>query len=139
MTSFQTQIRLQRTLKIALSLTLNLLIFTVMVFGFSFRQALAQPFVTGIPMHQLAQVNYQRTDLNSRNSAQEPDTNGNLIENTREKLKETAENVREKLNLDEPISPSTKEFAHDVKEKIGETLSGSEKTADNYYGEYQYK
>lgn len=37
-------------------------------------------------------------------------------------LKETANNVREKLNLDQPIAPQTKEFIHSIKENIHETV-----------------
>ncbi|MCT7952483.1 hypothetical protein NG798_22060 [Ancylothrix sp. C2] len=37
-------------------------------------------------------------------------------------LKETANNVREKLNLDQPIAPETKEFIHSIEESIQETV-----------------
>ena len=42
----------------------------------------------------------------------------NFFENTGDKLKDVAENVREKLNLDQPIAPETKEFVRDVKDKL---------------------
>lgn len=48
-----------------------------------------------------------------------------LIEQAEEKIKETAENVKEKLNLDEPLAPSTKEFLgkrKEVKEPDGKVV-----------------
>ncbi|GAP93787.1 hypothetical protein [Leptolyngbya sp. NIES-2104] len=38
------------------------------------------------------------------------DAKGNTIEEAKKDLKGIAENVKEKLNLDEPLAPSTKEF-----------------------------
>jgi hypothetical protein len=40
------------------------------------------------------------------------------LETTKEKLKDAAENVKEKLNLDEPLAPSTKEFLGKRQEEI---------------------
>lgn len=37
-------------------------------------------------------------------------------------LKDAANNVREKLNLDQPIAPETKEFIHSIEESIQETV-----------------
>ncbi len=55
-----------------------------------------------------------------------PDTervrNNQQLENAQERLKETTENVREKLNLDEPIPDSTKEFLQDVQTNIEKTV-----------------
>ncbi|MEO3707087.1 hypothetical protein [Trichormus azollae] len=55
-----------------------------------------------------------------------PDTetvrNNQQLENAQERLKETTENVREKLNLDEPISDSTKDFLQDVQTNIEKTV-----------------
>jgi hypothetical protein len=42
----------------------------------------------------------------------------NFFEDTGDKLKDAAENVREKLNLDQPIAPETEEFVRDVKDKL---------------------
>lgn len=39
-----------------------------------------------------------------------------------EKVKETAENVKEKLNLDEPIDPGTKEVFNSAKERVEDTI-----------------
>jgi hypothetical protein len=41
-----------------------------------------------------------------------------LVEQSRRNLKDTADNVREKLNLDQPIYPGTKEFLNDVQESV---------------------
>ncbi len=42
--------------------------------------------------------------------------------NAKSNLQSAADNVREKLNLDQPIHPDTKEFFRDVQEKANETL-----------------
>lgn len=57
---------------------------------------------------------------------------GAAIENspqveTQEGLKGVADNVREKLNLDQPIYPGTKEFINDVKDKVEDTVEGAER------------
>lgn len=39
-------------------------------------------------------------------------------------LKDAAENVKEKLNLDQPIYPGTKKFLNDVQDKAEETVKG---------------
>lgn len=41
-------------------------------------------------------------------------------------VKNVLETVKEKLNLDEPIYPGTKEFIKDVEEKAEETVKGSQ-------------
>lgn len=54
-----------------------------------------------------------------------------LIGTTQNKLKDVAETVKEKLNLDEPLPESTKEFGREVKEKVDSVIGQSEKTASN--------
>jgi hypothetical protein len=44
--------------------------------------------------------------------------NPDLIDNSRNKLKGAADNIREKLNLDEPLPKSTKNFLNQVDEKV---------------------
>jgi len=39
-----------------------------------------------------------------------------------EKVKEAADNVREKLNLDEPIDPGTKDFLNSAQEKVEDVV-----------------
>lgn len=39
-------------------------------------------------------------------------------------IKDVAENIKEKLNLDQPLYPGTKEFIEDVKEKVQEPFKG---------------
>ncbi|MCU0551660.1 MAG: hypothetical protein MUC48_20140 [Leptolyngbya sp. Prado105] len=57
---------------------------------------------------------YQFDGENKIHMAQDP------IAKTQEKLKDAAENVKEKLNLDEPLAPSTKKFLG-KREEIGES------------------
>ncbi len=47
-----------------------------------------------------------------------------LVEGAKEKTESVADNVREKLNLDQPIYPGTKKFINQVKDKVEETLPG---------------
>lgn len=57
-------------------------------------------------------------------------SNDNLLETVKKNLKETADTVREKLNLDEPIDPGTKDFLNSVEERVEETvepITGTEK------------
>ena len=46
------------------------------------------------------------------------------IENSQNKLKSTADNIREKLNLDEELPRSTKEFLNQVEDKVDDILPG---------------
>lgn len=59
-----------------------------------------------------------------RDSDRATENSKELIDNSQNQLKGIADNVREKLNLDEPIAPSTKEFIHDVQDKIDSIIPG---------------
>lgn len=48
----------------------------------------------------------------------------NLSKDQDNKLGSFADNIREKLNLDEPIDPNTKEFFQDVKKNVESILPG---------------
>lgn len=50
-----------------------------------------------------------------------PDSN--QIENSQNKLSKAADNIREKLNLDEETPQATKDFMHSVKSKVGEVVN----------------
>ncbi|MBD2021761.1 hypothetical protein H6F43_16395 [Leptolyngbya sp. FACHB-36] len=50
------------------------------------------------------------------------DASDKLTERSENKLKGIADNVREKLNLDEPIPQSTREFLGDAEEKVDEAV-----------------
>ena len=53
----------------------------------------------------------------------EPNYTGkNAVETIKEKLESAKENVVEKLNLNEPLPESTKEFLGDVESKVDETV-----------------
>jgi hypothetical protein len=71
------------------------------------------------------------------------DQNRNLMNNeksmadqAKKNIKETAENVREKLNLDEPLPKSTKEFLKSTKQKTEELVEPVTKNREGYY-QYQ--
>jgi len=79
-----------------------------------------------------ARVKYDRSldNLTTKTGKQTGDRD-DLVQNSRNNLKSTADNVREKLNLDEPIAPSTKEFARDVKNRANRAI---DKTQDALKG-----
>jgi hypothetical protein len=52
------------------------------------------------------------------------------VERAQDGLKGVADNVREKLNLDQPLYPGTKEFIDDVKNKVEETVEGEERAVE---------
>lgn len=50
------------------------------------------------------------------------DASDNLVDNTQSKLKELGDTVRERLNLDEPIPQSTRDFLGDVEQRVDQTV-----------------
>lgn len=52
---------------------------------------------------------------------------------TQNPLKEAAENIREKLNLDEETPRATKEFLKSTKSKVEETVQPLTETKEGYY------
>lgn len=68
-----------------------------------------------------------RTDTDNELSK----TGNQQVDNPRQNLKDTADNIREKLNLDEPIPQSTKDFFNSVQESVketAETVTGQKNT-----------
>ncbi|MBD2628814.1 hypothetical protein [Trichormus variabilis] len=68
-----------------------------------------------------------------------PDTgkirNDKQVENAPKKLKETAENIKERLNLDEPVPDATKEFLEDVQTNVEKTVEPITGTRRGFYQE----
>ncbi|MBW4424764.1 MAG: hypothetical protein KME50_09995 [Nostoc desertorum CM1-VF14] len=59
--------------------------------------------------------------------------NNPQVENTGNRLKSAADNIREKLNLDEETPRSTKEFLKSTKNKVEETVQPLTETKEGYY------
>ncbi|MBD2491459.1 hypothetical protein [Aulosira sp. FACHB-615] len=60
--------------------------------------------------------------------------NDNQVRNAQSKLKDAAENIREKLNLDEDTPRATKEFLKDAKDKVsGADSNQSRASREGYY------
>lgn len=81
-----------------------------------------------------------RTDLSSTKtsplrdngtSSQVADDSNDFIQNSQQQLKDAADNIREKLNLDQPIAPETKEFFRDIQDKSSDTIEGIQRTLQN--------
>ncbi|MBE9058082.1 hypothetical protein [Sphaerospermopsis sp. LEGE 08334] len=66
---------------------------------------------------------------------QEAIRNEQPLENTQRQLQETADNIREKLNLDEPIPESTRQFLEDVRTNIDKSLEPITGDKPGYYQE----
>jgi len=60
------------------------------------------------------------------------DGNG-VVESAKNSLKETADNVREKLNLDEPLPRSTKKFLKSTEERVEKAVEPVTGTRQGYY------
>jgi len=60
------------------------------------------------------------------------DGNG-VVESAKNSLKETADNVREKLNLDEPLPRSTKKFLKSTEERVEKAVEPVTGTRQAYY------
>ncbi|MGJ5672773.1 MAG: hypothetical protein ACR9NN_04015 [Nostochopsis sp.] len=56
-----------------------------------------------------------------------------ITDNARNNLKDTADNIREKLNLDEPLPQSTKDFLKSTKDKTEELVEPITNTKEGYY------
>ena len=102
--------------KILTVFLVGITVFVIQVFGFiNASPALAEAVTPEATSYQVDQVETKNIKKD----------NG-LIE----KVKETADNVREKLNLDEPIDPGTKEVFNSVEkqvEKPVKPITGKEK------------
>ena len=59
--------------------------------------------------------------------------NNPQVENTGNRLKSAADNIREKLNLDEETPRSTKEFLKSTKNKVEETVKPLAGHKEGYY------
>ncbi|MBU7584288.1 MAG: hypothetical protein KAF91_15470 [Nostoc sp. TH1S01] len=59
--------------------------------------------------------------------------NDNQIRDTKNKLKDTAENVREKLNLNEETPRSTREFRDSLRNKVEDRYDRSNESREGYY------
>ncbi|NJR15939.1 MAG: hypothetical protein HC785_09595 [Calothrix sp. CSU_2_0] len=69
----------------------------------------------------------------NKNINNNADSNNKLGENAKSSLKEAADNVREKLNLDEPLPRSTKEFLKSTEERVEKTVEPVTGTRKGYY------
>ena len=102
--------------KILTVFLVGITVFVIQVFGFiNASPALAEAVTPEATSYQVDQVETKNIKKD----------NG-LIE----KVKETADNVREKLNLDEPIDPGTKEVFNSVEKQVEKTvkpITGKEK------------
>jgi predicted PurR-regulated permease PerM len=86
--------------------------------------AQAKPLTQEVLSYQVA-----RTDgENAQDTAPKP--NNDLIENSREKLKSRADDVREKLNLDQPIYPGTKEVLDSAQDRAKEAVKGTQQALE---------
>lgn len=108
----QALLLLQKLCQVMAVFLIGILFFATVGFGWQ-GEAMAKPLTPEARSYQSPPVDNKTID----HQAPEPETN--LIENTQENLQGTAKTVREKLNLDEPLPPSTKKFIRSVQDKLG--------------------
>lgn len=97
----------------------TLLLSAVLGYGNSF-QAQADPLTPEATSYQV-----DRTDVETFND-QAQDQGNDLIKNSQNKLESAVDNIREKLNLDQPIYPGTKEFLNDVQNQAEDTVKSAQ-------------
>ncbi|MBW4449935.1 MAG: hypothetical protein KME38_24625 [Spirirestis rafaelensis WJT71-NPBG6] len=56
-----------------------------------------------------------------------------LVDNAKNNLKDIGDNIREKLNLDEPLPQSTKEFLNSSEKKLEDTIEPITGKKQGYY------
>ncbi|MUG93122.1 hypothetical protein F7734_12015 [Scytonema sp. UIC 10036] len=79
--------------------------------------------------------NYSNSDRYSQNSgsAGNYSNSDRYSQNSGNPLKDAAENVREKLNLDEELPRSTKEFLNSTEKRVEKTVKPITQTPEGYY------
>lgn len=104
---------------------------TLIVFLVGMTALVIQGCFTNPLLAQAEPVTPEATSYQVDNSDRDRLENDNkLVERSRNNLKDTADNVREKLNLDEPVALGTKDFLKSAQKKVEETvkpLTGNEK------------
>lgn len=94
---------------------IGLTFWSIQAFGYSNQlQAQAKPLTPEASAYQVDNTNTSDTGA-LRNNKQ--------VETGQQNLKDTADNVREKLNLDQPIYPGTKEVLNDVQDSIKDAVN----------------
>jgi ABC-type dipeptide/oligopeptide/nickel transport system permease component len=68
-------------------------------------------------------------------NAQPSEKDKQLIDNAKKNLEDIGENIREKLNLDEPLPESTKEFLNSSENKVDEVVNLITRESKGYYEE----
>lgn len=97
-------------------------ILTVFLIGLTFWGMQAFGYSNQLQAHAKALTPEASAYQVDNNDTEQIQNDNKLVENSRRDLKDTADNVREKLNLDQPIYPGTKEFLNDVKESVQDTV-----------------
>lgn len=97
------------------------LAFVVSIALFTFiPQASAKDLTPEASSYEVEGADYQVDIKTPRESA--PMGSTELNRNVKSNIQDALDNVREKLNLDEPIYSGTKEFIKDVEERVDETV-----------------
>lgn len=92
-----------------------------------------QDFGYGILPAQAEAVTPEATSYQAKYKGSDSGTDSNLLESAKQNLKATADNVREKLNLDEPIDPGTKEVLNSTQERVEDSVKSiTGKERDSY-------
>ncbi|MBD2607950.1 hypothetical protein H6G81_26390 [Scytonema hofmannii FACHB-248] len=82
-----------------------------------------------------AQADTVKTPEAKYYNAQPTEKDKELIDNAKKNLEDIGENIREKLNLDEPLPESTKEFLNSSENKVDEVVNLLTRESRGYYEE----
>lgn len=82
-----------------------------------------------------AQADTVKTPEAKYYNAQPTEKDKQLVDNAKNNLKGIGENVREKLNLDEPLPKSTKDFLNSSENKVDEVVNPITRESKGYYQE----
>jgi Tfp pilus assembly protein PilO len=80
-----------------------------------------------------AQADIMKTPEAKYYNAEPTEKDKQLVDNAKSNLKDIGENVREKLNLDEPLPESTKEFLNSTQNKLEDTIEPITGKKQGYY------
>ncbi len=82
-----------------------------------------------------AQADTVKTPEAKYYNAQPTEKDKQLVDNAKKNLEDIGENIREKLNLDEPLPESTKEFLNSSENKVDEVVNLLTRDSKGYYEE----
>ncbi|MDH6064228.1 hypothetical protein [Umezakia ovalisporum] len=114
--------------QIILIFVIGFVFFSFQIFNYSHEMLLAQAYTVTTP-----EGTYYKGAPNNN----PPIRNEQRVKNAQKNLQETADNIRENLNIDQPIPEATKDFLDTAQQQVEETLEPITGTPHGYYQEHR--